>query len=254
MSFTFAYLGPLTNEIDVVLSNLDENLNWEFAEEALYNSGLVFSEKSNERIIAEIKQRFKSNNEFLPSLNSVIALSKSNMNSRSKVEIYYVYLYNIDPLVSTMVEYLGEIYENSSSNLVITRKDVKNLLLRYLERNKKKITSKSVENWIGRFLSLLKEINILIPQARSSFIMNLGGISLETWTFFVLDAYFENYNPLESYFINAFQIKEDHIANLISWSNTKKWVNCKLQVTDNKAKYMEINTNYNCLGNWLNDL
>jgi len=254
LSFTFAYLGPLTNEIDVILSNLDENHNWKSAEKALYESGLVFSEKSNEKIVSEIKKRFKSNNEFLPDLNSVIDLSKSNMNSRSKAEIYYVYLYNTDNLVSTMIGYLGDIYENSSSNLLITRKDIKHLLLRYLERNEKKITPKSVENWIGRFLSLLKEINILIPQSKSSFIMNFGGVTIETWTFFVLHAHFENYNPLEGCFTKAFQMKEDHITNLIEWSNTNKWINCKLQETDNKTKYIEINTHYSGLIEWLNDL
>ena len=254
MSFTFAYLGPLTTEINVLLSSLDKKHNWKVAEKALYNSGLIFSEKSNEKIVSEIRKRFKSNNELLPDLNSIIDLSKSNMNSRSKAEIYYVYLYNTDNLVSTMVEYLGEIYENSSSNLLITRKDIKNLLLRYLERNKKKITTKSVENWIGRFLSLLKEINIFIPQSRSSFIMNFGGITIETWTFFVLHAYFENYNPLEGCFTKAFQMKEDHIINLIEWSNTNKWINCKLQETENKIKIIEINTNYRSLIKWLNDL
>jgi len=254
MSFNFAYVGSLMEETTRLLSNLNEQHDWKEAEKELYNSGLVFSVKSTERIVSVVKLRFKTNEKLLPDLNSVINVAKSNMNSISKAEIYYVYLYESDEFVSTIANYLGEIYENNTLNPHITRTDIRKLFLLYLERNKKKFTSKSVENWIGRFLTLLKEINILIPKSKSSYIMNLGGFTIETWTFFLLHAYFENYNPLESCFVNAFQLKEHHINKLIEWSNTKNWVKCKLQETDNKIKYIKINANYSSLIEWFNDL
>jgi len=254
LSLTFAYYGSLVNEITVMLSNLNNKKDWKIAGRQLYNSGLVPSEKFCEKITSEIKKRFKDIKESIPDLDSIITIARSNVSYISKAEIYYVYLYNSNKLFSKMMNFLGDIYGNSKESPIITRKDIKNLLTRYLEREKKKISPKSADNWIGRFLSLLKEINILIPQQKNSYIMNFGGITLESWTFFILYAYFKGYNPLEGYFIEAFQIKEEHIPKLIERSNTKKWMKCSLEEDSNKNKYLKVSTEYNSLEEWLNEL
>ncbi len=254
MSFTLSYLGHLTSEITQLLSHLDENHDWDKAEKSLFESGLIYSKKSNKRIAAEIKRRFISLDDTLPKLDQIVNVAKSNMNSISKAEIYYVYLYNLDRLVSKMVDFLGEIYDHSKDNPIITRKDIKHLLLRYLERNRKKITEKSIENWIGRFLSVMKEIKFLLPQSNHTYIMNLGGLTVETWTFFIFHAHFEGYNPLKGLFIDAFQIRDEHIPQLIQRSEIKNWIKCNLKVLDNKDKYIEMNTSHHNIEEWLRDL
>lgn len=253
MSFTLSYLGHLTDEITQLLSHLDENHDWEKAENSLYESGLIFSKKSNKRITAEIKRRFISSDDTLPELDQIVKVAKSNMNSISKAEIYYVYLYNLDSLVSKMVNFIGEIFDHSKENPIITRKDIKYLFLRYLEQNKKEITEKSIENWIGRFLSLLKEIKFLLPQSNHTYIMNLGGITVETWTFFILHSYFKGYNILKGRVIDAFQLRDEHISQLIKRSKKKNWTNNNLKLIDNKDKYIEIHTSYSNLEEWLRD-
>ena len=80
--------------------NLGKNIQFNNVELKLYESGYTSSKSHATRIKSEIKRRIILKKEFLPEINSLITMAKTNFNSIVKGQIYFVYLYNTDTLVS----------------------------------------------------------------------------------------------------------------------------------------------------------
>ena len=246
--------GLLTKEITFLLSNLNKNHDWKTAELKLYSSGLTPSKSRTYELVFQIKKRFNNQNQKNPNLDELIALAKSNLSFLTKAEVYYVYLYYSDENISNLVNFIAEIYDNNPKNPLIKRRDIKTLILKYLRGLKYKIHEKTLRNWIGKFLSIMKEINIFKPLERHEYFINFGNITYEAWTFFALNAFFNNYSLLESPFIKPFHILPDHIINLINYGKKRNWVTYQFNNEMGITNKIEIETQFKNIEQWLGNL
>jgi hypothetical protein len=218
--------GLLTRETTVILQNLDKNIQFNNVELKLYESGYTSSKSHATRIKSEIKSRINLKKEFLPDLNSLITMANTNFNSIVKGQIYFVYLYNTDTFVSHITDKLGEIFHSNYDNPEISRNTIKNLLITHLNSISIEGQNKTIENWIGKYLSIMREINILIRKRKHDYFINFYAIMPETWYFFILDSYFNSYPLLKSEFFKSFQIEHSTIPDLLqNLENTNSKIN-----------------------------
>ena len=111
--------------------------------------------------------------------------------------------------------------------------------------------NKTIQNWIGRYLSIMREINILIRKRKHDYFINFYAIMPETWYFFALDSYFHNYSLLKSKFFNAFQIKPTTIPKILKnleYENSKINKLIDTQFVNNSVK---IETSFNSIQDWI---
>jgi len=243
--------GLLTRETTLILQNLVENIQFNNVELKLYESGYTSSKSHATRIKSEIKRRINPKKEFLPEINSLITLAKTNFNSIVKSQIYFVYLYSMDTFVSHITDKLGEIFHSNYDNPEISRNTIKNLLITHLNSISIEGQNKTIENWIGRYLSIMREINILIRKRKHDYFINFYAIMPETWYFFTLDSYFKNYPLLKSEFFKSFQIEVSTIPDIIkNFENANSKINRMIhtQLVNNSVK---IETSFNSIQDWV---
>ena len=173
--------GLLTRETTLILQNLDKSIKFNNVELKLYESGFTSSKSHATRIKSEIKRRICLKKELLPEINSLITMAKTSFNSIVKGQIYFVYLYNTDIFVSHITDKLGEIFHSNYDNPEISREIIKNLLITYLNSNSIKGQKKTIQNWIGKYLSIMREINILVRKRKHDYLINFYAIMPETW-------------------------------------------------------------------------
>lgn len=243
--------GLLTRETTLILQNLGKNIQFNNAELKLYESGYTSSKSHATRIKSEIKRRINIKKEFLPEIESLITMAKSNLNSIVKGQIYFVYLYNTDVFVSQITDKLGDIYQSNYDNPEISRDNIKNLLITYLNSISIKGQKKTIENWIGRYLSIMREINILIRKRKHDYYINFYAIIPETWCFFGLDSDFNNYPLVKSEFFKSYQIELSTIPDLLqNFKNANSKINrfIHTQLINNSVK---IETSFNSMQDWI---
>lgn len=242
--------GLLTKETTLILRNLDNENEFKEAKSNLYELGLTSSKSHATRIISEIKKRVILKKKYLPGIEALKLLAKANLNSFINAQIYFVYLYSIDMYVCHITNKLGEIFHSDYNNPLISRQSIKNLLITYLKSISEKLQKKTIENWIGRYLSIMREINILIRKQKHDYFMNFFAVLPETWEFFVLDSYFNNYPLIESEFFKSYQIKPMILPILLK--------NIKESNSDIQTKMandsITIKTNFNNIQDWVVNL
>ena len=242
--------GLLTRETTLILQNLEKNIQFNNVELKLYESGYTSSKSHATRIKSEIKKRINLKKEFLPGIDSLITMAKTNFNSIVKAQIYFVYLYSTDIFVSHITDKLGEIFHSNYDNPEISRNTIKNLLITYLNSISIKGQEKAIINWIGRYLSIMREINILSRKRKHDYFVNFNAIMLETWNFFALESYFNTYPLLESEFFKVYQVKPATIPILLKnlKDNDSKILT---QLIDDSVK---IETTFNSIQEWIVNL
>lgn len=247
----FNRTGLLTKETTYVLKHLDKHNDWEKVKDNLRNSGYTSSKNRNREILNEIKKRFDVNISGLPHLELIKDVAKSNLSAVSKAEIYFVYLYYSDIHLKTIVDQIYEIYDYDKNNLIIERKTILQLMKLYIKKNKAKINEKTLNNWIGKFLSTLKEIKILIPKSRTSYIMNIGGLTTETWTFFLMDSYYSGYGLENALFMKTFHIDQKMIPEVIERSKNNAWITYSNKYDTKNQLNIEYEPKFECVQNYL---
>ena len=73
--------GLLTRETTLILQNLGKSIKFNNVELKLYESGFTSSKSHATRIKSEIKKRINLKKEFLPGIDSLITMAKTNFNS-----------------------------------------------------------------------------------------------------------------------------------------------------------------------------
>ena len=244
--------GLLTRETTLILQNLEKNIQFNNVELKLYESGYTSSKSHATRIKSEIKRRIILKKEFLPEINSLITMANTNFNSIVKGQIYFVYLYNTDAFVSHITDKLGEIFHSNYDNPEISRNNIKNLLLTHLNSISIEGQNKTIENWIGKYLSIMREINILIRKRKHDYFINFYAIMPETWYFFILESYFNNYSLLKSEFFKSFQIEPSTIPDLLqNLENTNSKINRMMIHTQLVNNSIKIETSFNSIQEWI---
>lgn len=249
----FNRTGLLTKETTYLLKHLNKEDNWERAKQELHLSGYISSENRNNEIFREIKKRFSTDFENLPHLNSIKSVAKSNINPISKAEIYFVYLYCSNENVQQIVNQIFDIFDNNRTNLLLERKTILQLTRIHIKKKKEVVNEKTIQNWIGKLISTLKETRILLPKTRSTYIMNIGGITTETWIYFLMDAFFSQYGFDNALFTQAFHIKPEIILSLIDRSNNFNWILFSIQEFSTSAINFEYKPKYSSILEWLTE-
>jgi len=250
--FTLNITGLLSKETTYVLSHLNKNCNWKQVEIKLFEDGLSPSENRSHYLVYQIRKRFEitNGNLFLPDLDELTLVASSNMSSLSKSQVYLVFLYCSDVIFSQMLDSVHEIYEHNKENPLITRNDIKSILTNNLKRFKKDFNPKTKENWIGKFLSILKEVNILIKKLRNEYFINHNATTRETWTFFALHSCFNEYQFLSSPFIKAFHVSSEEILKKINEGKDRNWVS--YEVIENEDQFnISIESKYKNIREWI---
>lgn len=244
--------GLLTRETTLILQNLGKNIQFNNVELKLYESGYTSSKSHATRIKSEIKRRVNLKKDFLPEINSLITMANTNFNSIVKAQIYFVYLYNTDTFVSHITDKLGEIFHSNYDNPEISRNTIKNLLITHLNSISIEGQNKTIENWIGKYLSIMREINILIRKRKHDYFINFYAIMPETWYFFILDSYFNSYSLLKSEFFKSFQIEPSTIPDLLQkLENTNSKINRMMIHTQLVNNSIKIETSFNSIQDWI---
>jgi len=244
--------GLLTRETTLILQNLEKNIQFNNVEFKLYESGYTSSKSHATRIKSEIKRRINLKKDFLPEINSLITMANTNFNSIVKGQIYFVYLYNTDTFVSHITDKLGEIFHSNYDNPEISRNTIKNLLMTHLNSISIEGQNKTIENWIGKYLSIMREINILIRKRKHDYFINFYAIMPETWYFFILDSYFKSYSLFKSEFFKSFQIEPSTIPNLLqNLENTNSKTNRMMIHTQLVNNSIKIETSFNSIQEWI---
>ena len=243
--------GLLTRETTLILQNLNKSIKFNNVELKLYESGFTSSKSHATRIKSEIKRRICLKKELLPEINSLITMAKTNFNSIIKGQIYFVYLYNTDTFVSHITDKLGEIFHSNYDNPEISRNTIKNLLLTHLNSNSIKGQKKTIQNWIGKYLSIMREINILVRKRKHDYLINFYAIMPETWYFFALESYFNNYSLLKSEFFNVFQLESTTIPIILqNLENENSKIN-KMILIKLINDSVKIETSFSCIQDWV---
>lgn len=244
--------GLLTRETTLILQSLEKNIQFNNVELKLYESGYTSSKSHATRIKSEIKRRVNLKKDFLPEINSLITMANTNFNSIVKSQIYFVYLYNTDTFVSHITDKLGEIFHSNYDNPEISRNNIKNLLITHLNSISIEGQYKTIENWIGKYLSIMREINILIRKRKHDYFINFYAIMPETWYFFILDSYFNSYSLLKSEFFKSFQIEPSTIPDLLQkLENTNSKINRMMIHTQLVNNSIKIETSFNSIQDWI---
>ena len=244
--------GLLTRETTLILQNLEKNIQFNNVELKLYESGYTSSKSHATSIKSEIKKSINIKKEFLPKINSLITMADTNFNSIVKSQIYFVYIYNKDTFVSHITDKLGEIFHSNYDNPEISRNTIKNLLITHLNSISIEGQNKTIENWIGRYLSIMREINILIRKRKHDYFINFYAIMPETWYFFILDSYFNSYSLLKSEFFKSFQIEPSTIPDLLkNLENTNSKNNKMMIHTQLVNNSIKIETSFNSIQDWI---
>ncbi len=252
--YTLCRYGLLTKETYTVLSALTSENDFEAAESSLYQKGLTTSIKHARRLVYEIKKRILLDKERLPHLIDLIAISKSNLSSVTLGQIYFVFLYYSDEYVAYMTDKLGDIFNANFERPDITRGIVKTLLINYLQSNSVKVDEKTLRNWIGKYLSILREINFLIRKKNHEYFLNFFGIQPQVWEFFILHSYFTNYNLLDADFLKVYQLQPNLLPKIFHQFTTLKSTTYKMDKSEHGILGVEINTPYKTFNDWIMDV
>lgn len=252
--FTLNKTGLLTKETTIVLDLYGRFNDWKKVRDEFYQMGYVSSIKSLYDKMGEIKKRITLIDPKLFSFNQLVTIAQSKLDLGIKSEIFYVYLYYTNDLFQNFVNFLMEIFDSNIENPLITRETIGHLLNNYLSHNGRLINQKTLSNWIGKAISILKEVHILIPKANNQFILNFGYPSPEIWMLFILHAIENKYEPMESRVIQPFHIKAKNYHQFIKSGTNENWLSFKnVEIKDNNITY-QIKSKYQTINKWLSDL
>ncbi|MHA1757295.1 MAG: hypothetical protein ACTSVV_11035 [Promethearchaeota archaeon] len=251
--FKFNRTGLLTSETAIVLNALSEKKDWKMAKIKLFNSGYASSISRAYELQLEIKRRVLKSDHNLPNIDDLILFHSRDLSYSEKREINYVYLYFSDKDFQKMVDFLREIDNSSQFNQVISRKFLKNVLINFQKLSGKTPKEKTINNWIGKFISVLKDIKILVQQERNEYSINFGFINSRNWIFFSLDSYFKNINLLQASFLKPFNLNPSRILNTIKFINNPK-ITYNIIRDKNEIIDIKIDTKYKNLKEWISEL
>jgi len=249
--FKFNITGLLSKETTFILNYMKDNYDWKDIENKLFDYGLTSSRKRSYVIVHQIKKRINKKFDNLPCIEDLIHLANSKVSSLTKSQVYYVFLYNSDKIFSNIMDSIFQIYDHNKKNPVITRSDVKSLLINYLNYFDKEFNEKTKQNWIGKFISILKEINMFIERGRHTYLINIGEITYETWTFFTLHTIINNYDLNEALFIKAFHILPSHIQLIIKRGKNRNWITYNTSKFDGNKINITLKSNFKNIKEWL---
>ncbi len=252
-----AHTGLETENTSFFLKELKKGCDWKQALEALYSAKQVYSLKRAGEIAGEVKRRIGSirtltSDPLLPDMPNLIEIAGSNLNSKIKAEIYLVYLYYSDELFAKILDSIKDFYQNAGPNEPIRHKTIKSIIQQILENQD--ISERVINNWIGKFLSTLKETQIIILMKNREYLINFGRVSEEAFTFFLLWSHFNKIDFSLSPLFRVFYIQPTNILDLLKLTREKHWIKYQEdQLRIDQVNSLKIITPYSSISEWLGE-
>ncbi|GAB4318359.1 MAG: hypothetical protein Kow0069_21430 [Promethearchaeota archaeon] len=206
------------------MSELKQGRDWDEAARRLYAAHMVVSLKYAQEVTSEIKKRLTRNPAVeagvLPDVRVLSELASTSIGSWSRAEIFFTYLYYSDSMVARLVQMVQEFFLAAGPSEPILHSTIKNAVGQVVRQAEKEgrgrsFSPKTLSIWVGKFISALKEIRFLIPQKRLAYLVNVGGISGKTWTFFLLWAHFRQQPLTLSPLTQVFGLQPEHIPVIL---------------------------------------
>ena len=220
------------------------------AEKSLFESGFVSSKSRANELKNEIRRRLSPNDQNLPDINDLMLYNKKKLNETEKKELNYVFLYYSDEFFRNMVNLLKDIDNSTKNTKTISRNTLKKMLVDSQKAISENPKEKTINNWIGRYISILKDTNILILKEKKDYIINFGFISRKTWTFFCLCSYFNKINILKAPIFLPFNMNDQRISHLVKESTTQS-IKYKILREGNEITTIEMDVQYRDLEDWV---
>ena len=209
-------LGLLTKETTIFFQNLKNPPDFKECEKILFEAGCCSTKIHANKLVYEFRRRFFPQGNRIPNANDLQLIANSKLNVAKKGQIYFVYLAFGDEILKYFLKKLNEIYYANIDSPEISRETIKSLLNVYLRSNTIKTSEKSVINWIGRFLSIMRETNLLVRKKQHNYLLNFEGFFPETMQFFALHAKLNQYSFFDSEFMQIFNLKPSTIIKVLS--------------------------------------
>lgn len=198
--------GLLSRETTTLFQRLFELKEVKNRKLSLFETGMFATKSHASEIAYRLRKRFSDLNGTIPDLHDLTSIACSSLNSTAKSQIYFVYLVKSDEIVQYIVQKLADFYFKNQTSPEISRQHIKTILETYLKASEIESDEKTTRNWIGRFLSAMREVNLLIPKKQNIYLVNFVGILPETVIFFALHALFHNYSLFESDFVKLLNL------------------------------------------------
>ena len=251
---SLCWFGLLTKETTEVLQVLASGADFPQAGSKLFERGMTTSRNHGMRVISEIKKRFFVVKNDLPGMADLISIANSNAKPVVMAQVFFVYLYFSDEFVAHITDKLGDVFNAHSSPSIVTRKDIKMLLTTYLEAKEIYANEKVIRNWLGRYLSIMRETNLLVRKKQHDYVLNFMGIEAETWLFFTLHAHFSDIKLTDARFLKAFQITPERLPKAIERFDSVKSAIYKMASVENGKQEVIVSTPYRKLDEWIADV
>ncbi|MHA1371800.1 MAG: hypothetical protein ACTSRA_19030 [Promethearchaeota archaeon] len=220
----------------------------------MYEAGMTTSKSHAKRLIYEIKRRLLIKNTTLPRINVLSQIGLNKLRLLVQAQIYFTYLYYADEIVAYVTNKLGDIYLTHIESPIMDRDAIKGILQTYFKIISKKASKKSVRNWIGRYLSIMRETSFLVRRKGNEYLLNFLGIQPETWEFFILHDYFNGNPDLGKDFLKAVQLRAELIPRYLENLKSVKNIIYKIYKNKNGTYKIDIKTSYHDLYEWIEDV
>lgn len=245
--------GLMTKETTFVLKSAQDGNDFKDIDSKLYEAAMASSRDHASRLLLEIKKRFQVNDVFLPALHDLKLIARSSLSSLVKSQVYFAYLYYADEIVAHVTDKLGDIYSAKIGDPRIDRDDIKGILENYLKATGSNASAKAIRNWVGRYLSIMREVNLLIRKKASEYMLYFLGIQPETWAIFTIAAHFADYPIEKGIFYKAFQVRPAFVPKLLEGMRVVKFVIYKINGENNETSRVSLETSTSSLEQWLEE-
>lgn len=245
--------GARLYETITLLEEYNKTKNWKDVEKKTIEYNILNKKSSNtiKTILKCVKNRFKDI-EGLPMLEEVSSFVSSNIPDKAKIQVLLPYIFKTDLLIRQYT--LKLVYPNlhSKNNVELTKKIFHEFFEK--EANEHPELNKWSENsevrWIRSLLSLLRKFGFMKPAP--SLELEKPQLRIETFTFYCLFLLFEGNSGrelIENETWKLFGLSTAETERFFENSQMKGWIHYS-----RSGDIISINTEYNSLEGWINDL
>ncbi|MHA1679398.1 MAG: hypothetical protein ACTSUE_00165 [Promethearchaeota archaeon] len=244
----------MTKYTSFLLDSLEEGQEFQNMDSIMYEAGMTTSKSHASRLISEIKRRLLIQDTKLPQIDILSSIGLNKLTSLVQAQIYFTYLYYADEILAHVTNKLGDIYVANIENPMMSRDEIKGILENYFKVKSEKPSEKSRRNWLGRYLSIMRETNLLVRRKGNEYLLNFLGVQPETFVFFSLHDHFNGNTILEGNFLKATQLRDELLPRYLKKLDTVKNVIYKTHENEKGLYKITIETGYTNLYEWIEDV
>ena len=201
----------------------------------LFTSGLVTSNSVAYGFLREFQLRFNRPQRNLPNLSLLQDILTHELNYLSRIQLYFVYLYNSDRHVRAFIEYLKDVYNNNMERAEITRQRMYTALKTLAKQWDYDYAEKSYQNWIGKMIYTLQDVQIMTKIGTHRYLIHFGPPNMELFVIFMLFNKIYEISCERSPFFHVYNIGPIRHMELIQ-EVSKYYPQLRIEITEEKPR------------------